>query len=64
MDLFLRAPLGTGQIQNIEPPERRLRGPKDVCERLKLPRFGGHPKRRDNTPGIVHGSKEAQVVFG
>jgi hypothetical protein len=25
---------------------------------VKIPRFGGHPKRRDNAPGVSHGEKK------
>jgi hypothetical protein len=31
---------------------------------VKLPQFGGHPRRRENAPGVVHVTKEEKNVFG
>src|SRR5205814_4016074 len=29
---------------------------------LIIPRFRGHPKRRENAPGVIHGQEEEKIV--
>ena len=47
-------------------PHERIAHPPVIAKRvltLDLPRFGGHPKRRDNAPGAYHGkTKTPQTV--
>src|SRR5205814_6721986 len=32
------------------------------CGGLIIPRFRGHPKRRENAPGVIHGQEKEKVV--